>query len=359
VAFVFLAQPDPPVNPVDPLAAPPFLVATLGERAFRTGAASSGDLALSPDGALLASNTEQTLVLLDAKTGAPARWIRMTSSFDVTGLAFSADGARLIAAGWSDHFVLFDVATGTQTGRVPLDRPHALALAASPVDPDLVFTGGLRDARVVWEVPCWSGEHALADAQYIHAAAFSSDGRLLVTVAYGGADLWDVARQRHLQRFGDEDFRVAGAAFSHDGRSIILTGTNGHVARYDASIGHRLADALCPSGNPLLHRPVVTPDGALLLVCREDGKVHLLRPDSLAHVASGVIATSGRVRAVTVARDATCAFVCDRSGRIRVLSLCPTRSRSTGSPRRSLARATRSRGPWTTARCWPSRTSAT
>ncbi len=316
------------MNANDPLPAPSFLVATIGDRTFRTGASPYGDLALSPDGALLAGATDHTVVLLDAKTGAPARWIRVTPALSVTGLAFSADGARLVAAGWSDHFVLFDVATGTESGRVPLDRAHAMTVAASPTDPDLVFTGGfekhaklwsLRDARVVWEVPCWSGAHALDDPQYLHAASFSSDGRLLIIVAYGGADLWDVTRRKHLQRLGDEDFSVAGATFSHDGRSIILTGTTGHVARYDTSVGHRLADALCPSGNRSLHRPVVTPDGGLLLVCGEDGKVHLLRADSLAHVAP--IATQGHARAVVVAGDSATAFACENTGRVLVLSL--------------------------------------
>lgn len=327
MAFVFLAEPSA-VNAHDPLPTSPFLVATIGERTFRTGPAWYGDLALSPDGALLAGGTGPTVVLLDAKTGAPARWIGVTPALNVTGLAFTADGARLVAAGWDDHFVLLDVATGAQTARIPLGRAHAMTLAASPADPDLVFSGGfeehaklwsLRDARVVWEVPCWSGEHALDAKHYLHASSFSSDGRLLITVAYGGADLWDVAQQQHLQRLGDEDFSVAGAAFSRADRSIILTSTTGHVARYDTSVGHRLADALCPSGNRSLHRPVVTPDGALLLVCGEDGKVHLLRAENLAHVAS--IATQGHARAVVIARDSATAFACENTGRVLVLSL--------------------------------------
>lgn len=305
---------------------PPFLVASLGDARARAGALAE-ELARSRDGRLLATSVGDRVVLLDADTLDVVRWCETPPRLSIARIAFTADDTRLVVGGWNDHLAVIDVATGAGVARLPLGRRHAISLAASPTDPDLVVTGGfehharvwnLRDLSLTWEVPCWEGPHALPDADYLHDVSLSPDGRLLLTVSYHGADLWDLAARRHLHRLAGYEFCVAGAAFSPDGRAVYLASNTGALARADVATGALTPLGAIASDGRSVHRPAVTPDGERLLSCGEDGRLHLTRladGSSLARVQ-----LSRQPQRVALHRDGRSALVLDGTGCITRVS---------------------------------------
>ncbi|MDQ2921806.1 MAG: hypothetical protein M3R52_09390, partial [Acidobacteriota bacterium] len=107
------------------------------------------------------------------------------------------------------------------------------------------------DMARVWDTGSWS--QSLAELrghnERINSAAFSPDGRFIVTTAdrENTALVWDAetgAVQTGL--FGDVNYGVSKAAFSPDGKSILVIGEDKTVRVYDC--------VMCGAWNELIAR---------------------------------------------------------------------------------------------------------
>ncbi len=160
------------------LAALPATRGSLGIFHGHTGPVAA--IALSPDGNMLASASEDNTVRLwDVRTheqlGPP-----ITGRDRVRGIEFSPDGKTLAYASGDGTVRLLNVRT----------REEAKALSGSP--------GGVNDV------------------------AFSPDGKLLASVGFSGVQLWDASTHaRHGRALRSPGFEVA---FSPDGRTLAIAG---------------------------------------------------------------------------------------------------------------------------------------
>jgi RNA polymerase sigma factor (sigma-70 family) len=225
-------------------------VTTFGwDRSLRTWEAATGkpagvirpspgdsDLALSPDGKLLAA-TEQdgTVRLCDAATGKQLRVLDSRGGY-VLPSVFSPDGKTLARVG--PGIRLYDVASGKLAGTLLEPVPNSVMRPS----PEFVF---------------------------------SPDGRLAAGVSsYEAYSVWDLATGRELGRFNlPKDRAVGGAAFSPDGRSLAIDQGDGTVALYEVATGkvrRRYGRAVEGSGAGRvgLH---ISPDGRQ--VTRQDGRM--------------------------------------------------------------------------------------
>jgi WD40 repeat protein len=118
---------------------------------------------------------------------------------------------------------ILDAADGHLLRRLPLpDLPHSVSV--SP-DGHWLAAGCANDTLSVWDTATWNGR-ILSDADFVDGLTFSRDGnRLLAANDEDNVAVWDLrtgqllARLRHNQTTMD-------AAYSPDGKRIVTAGDN-------------------------------------------------------------------------------------------------------------------------------------
>src|SRR5262249_37037575 len=146
---------------------------------------------------------------------------------EVRSVAVSPDGRWVVSGGNGTHVKVWDVATG----RVSFDFPgHSAPVFSVAWHPDgrRIATAGpvgrqhgvkvwdALDGRVHVEIPVGRG------AGPYQAAAFSPDGRYLVTGQLEGAvQIWDARTGQPVATLATHDREIRGVVFSRDGRHLV------------------------------------------------------------------------------------------------------------------------------------------
>jgi WD40 repeat protein len=167
--------------------------------------------ATSPDGSLTA-RTSGAVVVLDGQGN--RRELRGHRD-DVTSVAFSPDGTRLVTAGRDHDAILWDLVSGDFVRLTA----HGGAVADARFSPDgrWIVTAGPKTA-VVWSAASGAFVGFLRGAtELLDAAAFTPDSRSVVTLEEGG-----VVRRAACEACGtlDELLRLADARLEATGNAL-------------------------------------------------------------------------------------------------------------------------------------------
>ncbi|MDE0400033.1 MAG: sigma-70 family RNA polymerase sigma factor [Candidatus Poribacteria bacterium] len=206
-------------------------------------------MALSPDGDILASGSEDTTIRLwDMHTGAHKKTLN-GHKHRVYSVAFSPDG-KTLASGSDDNTIrLWNVDTG---------------------ETERILTGHAGEFEGVDNGP--------SSVEGVKSVAFSPDGK---TLASGGGDnvihLWDIGTGKSKMTLVGHTHWVFSLAFSPDGKTLASGSVDSDIRLWDPHTGQP-KKTLTGHGD-WVRSIAFSPDGKTLVSGSDDGSVLLWRID--------------------------------------------------------------------------------
>ncbi|VTR96683.1 (myosin heavy-chain) kinase : Uncultured bacterium genome assembly Metasoil_fosmids_resub OS=uncultured bacterium PE=4 SV=1: Sigma70_r2: Sigma70_r4_2: WD40: WD40: WD40: WD40: WD40: WD40: WD40: WD40 [Gemmata massiliana] len=271
-------------------------------------------LAFSPDGKLLAGGEEgdePRVRVWDARTGKAHRALAAHPQ-NITGLAFSPDGARLATSCEDGGVRLFDVATSKEVQKFEHPGLRATAVAWVPDGKTLVSAlTGARGDKAVNEVAFWdtgaNREVARVETNgWVPELVFTPDGRHVLGSDSEGTRVWVPTTGKEVRYLRNvRGGQHPSLAVSADGKTLATPGRK-EIVFHDLATGAR---AGVPPGPEQVSAVAFAPNGKTLAAGAPDGRVYLydrvtgelrreLRGDGNA-VTSVAFAPDGKTLAVT------------------------------------------------------------
>jgi serine/threonine protein kinase len=197
-------------------------------------------VALSHDGRLVASSSDNTILLQSISDGQTLKTLTGHSGA-VFSVGFSSDGQTLYSASYDKTIKLWRVSDG---GLIKTVKTPEQGYAIVAVSPGLRLVGFYRTDG---NFKLWSLEQddlirmLDGDVPAVNCGAFSPDGKLLALGSSDGkVELWDVSDGRLLRSLGQSDAKVMSVTFSTDGQVLAAGFENGAIRLWRISSGQLL-----------------------------------------------------------------------------------------------------------------------
>jgi WD40 repeat protein len=231
-------------------------------------------VAFAPDGQRAVSGSEdETVRVWEVSSGRELKRFKVTGGMAVDQVLFSHDGRKILAVDWLNDVHVWDLEKGEkerhrelQKGEyllgvtfAPNGNPSVLLLA-NVVSKEMTITVNVtRIVAVTVQVKTETGVRQVVQYQSV----VTPEKRTVINVQ-GNPLLYDMQKGEGRQ-FGKRPHNVLRAAFSHDGKRL-LTWTNGKLRLWDVASGEQMRQLVVP-WEADLGSLMLSSDARLALVC--------------------------------------------------------------------------------------------
>lgn len=235
-------------------------------------------LAFLPDGRTVAAAAYGAggVHLFDVETTERAGYLATGHTDSICDLAISPDG-RLLATGSDDRTTrLWDLSTGSAVGRLAAGKAvPGWPLAFSPSGTRLVVSHFGASVAGVWRVDTAGLEQRLAGhSDWVQAVAYSPDDALVATGSEDStARIWDATSGQRLHTLKGHTRAILAVAFAPVGPYLATGSTDKSIRLWDTRSGAQVKKLAGHRGG--IYRLAFSPDGQFLASAGGDGSVRI------------------------------------------------------------------------------------
>ncbi len=202
----------------------------------------------------------------------------------VTSVAFSPDEKMILTGSARSDPLLLDAVTGDIVRSFPVAGTNTIWHVEFSRDGKRVLAAG-GDSAQVWNAA--TGTHIATfrvPYDFVSDAAFSPDGKtvLITGSRVNTATLWQTTTARRLRTFdvdpadlSNPSEMVDSVAFSPDGKMVMLGGDNHNAWLWDAATGKLLRTLTLDSESSVMGSVAFSPDSQKALTGSDDGNARL------------------------------------------------------------------------------------
>jgi WD40 repeat protein/serine/threonine protein kinase/DNA-binding XRE family transcriptional regulator len=298
--------------------------------------------AFSPDDKYLASVNGAEVKVWNVSPTGTQEWLDIDGhTGEVTGLAYSPDGKRMVTTGSDGQLAVWDAETGSNVFVDRLRRSTrgaAMSLQGASLSPDgksLAVIGDDATVRV-WDLETRKEVRLLSGhADLVTIVAYSPDGTHLATGSYDGtARVWDAATGETIFALNRDATNPVNAVAYDPSDHYLATGNrNGVVAIWEASTGQLLKDWKGHMG--AVSGVAFSPDGKYLATAGYDGVVKIWDGSTFA-LLSTLTGHRGAIRDLAFSPDSMSLATASSDGTAKVWSLANSESLTLYAPRQGV-----------------------
>jgi WD40 repeat protein len=232
-------------------------------------------LAFHPNGRILASghlSTHDNVQMWEVPTGKLLGTL-VGHSDKVLSVAFHRDGSILASAGSDRTIRLWEQTKGRPIGVLSGHQDSVRHLAFSP-DGRLLASASDDGTVRLWDLVTGETPRVLRSSRKVSAVAFSPDGETLASAdAFGNITLWNVGTGVQRGLINSDDLELLCLGFTPDGRNVATAGMERVIRLWDVITGQEL---LTLEGHKQkINALAFSSDGSILASCSHDGAVNL------------------------------------------------------------------------------------
>jgi dipeptidyl aminopeptidase/acylaminoacyl peptidase len=202
---------------------------------------------------------------------------------EIFSVAVSPDGQWIATGSWDNTVRVWHAATGQHSLTFSDHRVQVFPVVFSPDSRRIGSAGGDGTVKVRETT---SGKELLTfrDKEKIWSAAFSGDGRRLVTGSLGlTATVWDAASGKAQLTLKGHTLHIFSAAFSPDGHRIVTGSADQTAKLWDAATGKELLTFRGHRGS--IFSVAFSPDGQRIVTASRDHTIKVWEAASKEQVA--------------------------------------------------------------------------
>jgi WD40 repeat protein len=204
-------------------------------------------VAFSPDGAVVAGGDRTGMLrTFRVSDGGPLLSFQAHSD-DITALRYSIDGSR-IASSSADHTVkLWGSSSGQLIGTLSghTDAVNAIALSR---DGALLASGSQDNTIKLWSMPAGTLVGTLNQPSPVSSLGFNASSSKLAVAIRDELREWDVPSQTLVRNLARASNQISGVVFTPDNSKVVSGSYDGKVSVHDVETGSLLRQII-PGGN--------------------------------------------------------------------------------------------------------------
>jgi RNA polymerase sigma factor (sigma-70 family) len=180
----------------------------------------------------------------------------------ISGLAFSADGKKVLSGSWDNTVRLWDAATGKELCRLSGSKDSFSSVAVSP-DGALLAGGDMHRTLYIWDAATGKELRRVENLENtVFGLRFAPDGKSLAGLSGDTVRVWDAATGAELRRLKGPKQDMRPFAISPDLKTFAAGLDGGSLLLWDLTTGKETRRI--PSGQADLSCLAFSPDGTVL-----------------------------------------------------------------------------------------------